>query len=35
MESTEPGIAMPEVGRGLVHKEGVALVWEYIGQMRP
>jgi uncharacterized repeat protein (TIGR03806 family) len=34
MESTEPGIAMPEVGRGLVHKEGVALVREYISGMK-
>lgn len=35
MESTEPGIAMPEVGRGLVHKEGVALVRDYIAGLKP
>jgi uncharacterized repeat protein (TIGR03806 family) len=34
MESTEPGIAMPEVGRGLVHKEGVALVRAYIAGLK-
>jgi uncharacterized repeat protein (TIGR03806 family) len=33
MASVEPGIAMPEVGRGMVHKEGVALVREYIAEM--
>ena len=30
MESTHPGIAMPEIGRTLVHKEGVALLREWI-----
>lgn len=35
MESVEPGIAMPEVGRGLVHKEGVALVSDYIARLKP
>jgi uncharacterized repeat protein (TIGR03806 family) len=35
MRSTEPGVAMPELGRSLVHEEGVALVREYIAQMRP
>nr|WP_254447556.1 SO2930 family diheme c-type cytochrome [Sphingomonas sp. ID1715] len=30
MNSTEPGVAMPELGRSLVHKEGVALVRDYI-----
>jgi uncharacterized repeat protein (TIGR03806 family) len=34
MESTEPGVAMPEVGRGLAHREGVALVREYIAGMK-
>lgn len=33
MESTEPGVAMPELGRALAHKEGVALVREYIAAM--
>ena len=30
MESTEPKILMPELGRSLVHKEGVALIREWI-----
>lgn len=30
MESTEPGVAMPEVGRALPHAEGVKLVRAYI-----
>ena len=30
MESTDPGIAMPELGRATVHKEGVALLREWI-----
>jgi uncharacterized repeat protein (TIGR03806 family) len=33
MESTDPGIAMPELGRATVHKEGVALVREWIEAM--
>jgi uncharacterized repeat protein (TIGR03806 family) len=35
MNSTDPGVAMPELGRSLVHKEGVALVREYIASMHP
>lgn len=35
MESTDPGIAMPELGRSTVHKEGVALVREWIANMPP
>jgi uncharacterized repeat protein (TIGR03806 family) len=34
MASTEPGVAMPELGRSLVHKEGVALVRDYIAGMK-
>lgn len=34
MASTEPGVAMPEVGRALEHTEGVALVRDYIAGMR-
>ncbi len=34
MNSTDPGVAMPELGRSLVHKEGVALVREYISSLR-
>ncbi len=30
MQSTEPDIAMPELGRSLVHKEGTALISEWI-----
>jgi uncharacterized repeat protein (TIGR03806 family) len=34
MSSTEPEIRMPELGRNLVHEEGVALVREWIGAMQ-
>jgi hypothetical protein len=34
MESTDPGVAMPELGRATVHKEGVALVRSYIAEMK-
>ena len=33
LESTEPGIAMPEVGRSTVHKEGAALLRQWIAEM--
>ena len=33
MESTEPGIAMPELGRATTHAEGVKLVREWIAAM--
>jgi uncharacterized repeat protein (TIGR03806 family) len=33
MESTDPGIAMPELGRATIHKEGVALVRDWIAGM--
>jgi len=35
MESSDPGIMMPELGRKLVHKEGVELVKQWIKEMRP
>lgn len=35
MESTEPGVMMPELARTLVHKEGVALIRDYIAAMDP
>ena len=35
MKSIDPGVAMPELGRALVHKEGVALVQDYIAVMKP
>jgi uncharacterized repeat protein (TIGR03806 family) len=31
--STEPGVMMPELGRKSIHKEGVALIKEWIEQM--
>ena len=34
MASTEPDVAMPELGRSLVHAEGVALIREWIGSLR-
>jgi uncharacterized repeat protein (TIGR03806 family) len=33
MASTEPGVMMPELGRSLVHEEGLAVVRAYIAQM--
>jgi len=33
MQSVEPGIAMPELGRILAHDEGVELIREWIGAM--
>lgn len=33
LESLEPGIAMPEVGRSAVHREGAALLREWIAAM--
>lgn len=35
MKSTDPGIAMPELGRSTVHDEGVALLEEWIRAMKP
>ncbi|MDX1499490.1 MAG: SO2930 family diheme c-type cytochrome [Woeseiaceae bacterium] len=33
MEHSDPAIAMPELGRGVVHTEGVAVVRDWIAQM--
>lgn len=33
MLSTEPDVAMPELGRSLVHREGVALIRDWIGSL--
>ena len=33
LNSLDPGISMPEVGRSIVHDEGVALLSEWIGEM--
>lgn len=35
MKSTEPGVMMPELGRALVHDQGVALVAAYIARLQP
>lgn len=34
MASADPGVMMPELGRSLVHDEGLALVREYISKMQ-
>ena len=34
MASTDPGEMMPELGRSLTHKEGVALVTKYIAELK-
>lgn len=33
MQSTDPGQMMPEIGRSLVHREGVALIGQWIREM--
>jgi uncharacterized repeat protein (TIGR03806 family) len=35
MASTDPGVMMPELGRSVVHEEGLTLVRDYIAKMRP
>ena len=35
IESTDPGIMMPELGRKVVHTEGVELVRQWISEMKP
>lgn len=35
LKSTDPGIAMPEVGRATVHKEGAELLEQWIREMKP
>jgi hypothetical protein len=34
MQIQDPGERMPELGRNLAHKEGVALIKEWINQMK-
>jgi uncharacterized repeat protein (TIGR03806 family) len=34
MTSTDPGIAMPEIGRENIHKEGIALISEWIKSLK-
>ncbi|WP_299324592.1 SO2930 family diheme c-type cytochrome [Parasphingopyxis sp.] len=33
MRSRDPGVAMPELGRGMLHEEGIALIERYIAAM--
>lgn len=35
MDSIDPGIAMPELGRGTIHAEGLALIRQWIDAMPP
>lgn len=35
MESTDPGVMMPELGRSIVHDEGVALIRKWIAGLDP
>ena len=35
MASTEPGVAMPELGRSVPDPEGLALVRDWIAEMEP
>ena len=34
MASVDPGVMMPELGRSIVHDEGLALIREYIAKMQ-
>jgi uncharacterized repeat protein (TIGR03806 family) len=34
ISSTDPGVAMPELGKRLIHEEGVALVRDWISEMK-
>lgn len=33
MNSSETGIAMPELGRNLIHEEGVTLIRDWVNSM--
>lgn len=35
MESDDPGVQMPELGKKMIHTEGVALIKAWINQMQP
>lgn len=35
MNSIEPGVAMPELGKGTIDRDGVAIVRQWIAEMRP
>ena len=34
MRSTDPGVMMPEIGRSIVHQEGIELISEYINNLK-
>jgi hypothetical protein len=34
MQSTDPGVMMPELGRSLSHTEGIALIKQWIREMK-
>jgi hypothetical protein len=34
MKSTDPGVMMPEIGRSIVHQEGIELISEYINNLK-
>jgi hypothetical protein len=34
MESSEPGVMMPELGRNLTHEEGLKLIRDYVASLR-
>jgi uncharacterized repeat protein (TIGR03806 family) len=35
MASTDPGVMMPELGRSIVHDEGLVLITQWINEMKP
>jgi uncharacterized repeat protein (TIGR03806 family) len=35
MESNDPGVMMPELGRSVAHAEGLALVKQYVASLKP
>ena len=35
MGSTDPGVMMPELGRSIVHDEGLALIRQWIAGLDP
>ncbi len=34
MKSENPGVLIPEIGRSIVHQEGVALIEKYIENLK-
>jgi hypothetical protein len=35
MDANEPAVRMPEIGRSVIHTEGVLLIEEWINAMEP